>query len=63
MKKLITIIALSTLGVLLRAKNCKKNNFSLTITNSDDELLVDLNQNDIIFHKDVKIYINSQLVN
>ncbi|MFL2071184.1 hypothetical protein ACEN32_02605 [Marinilactibacillus psychrotolerans] len=63
MKKAITIIALATVGIILRAENCKKNKFSLTVTNNQNELLVDLTHKNIIFHEDIKVYVNNHLVN
>ena len=56
-KLLSTIIALTAIGVAMKAK---KRNY--LITNSDDELLVDIYGNTIIHHKDVKVYVDGQLI-
>lgn len=56
-KLLNTIIALAAIGVAMKAK---KRNY--LITNSDDELLVDIYGNTIIHHKNVKVYVNGKLI-
>lgn len=56
-KLLKTIIALTAIGVAMKAK---KHNY--LITNSDDELLVDIYGNTIISDKDVKVYVNGKLI-
>lgn len=56
-KLLKTIIALTAIGVAMKAK---KHNY--LITNSDDELLVDIYGNTIISDKDVKVYIDGKLI-
>lgn len=56
-KLLSTIIALTAVGVAMKAK---KHNY--LITNSDDELLVDIYGNTIISDKDVKVYVNGKLI-
>lgn len=56
-KLLNTIIALTAIGVAMKSK---KRNY--LITNSDDELLVDIYGNTIISDKDVKVYVNGKLI-
>lgn len=56
-KLLSIIIALTAIGVAMKAK---KHNY--LITNSDDELLVDIYGNTIISDKDVKVYVNGKLI-
>lgn len=56
-KLLNIIITLTAIGVAMKAK---KRNY--LITNSDDELLVDIYGNTIIHHKDVKVYVNGKLI-
>lgn len=56
-KLLNTIIALTAIRVVMKAK---KRNY--LITNSDDELLVDIYGNTIISDEDVKVYINGKLI-
>lgn len=64
MKKMLkAIIALTAIGVAVRAKDKKHKKFSVTITSIDDELLADITEENIIFHKDVNVYFNNQLVN
>lgn len=40
----------------------RTNKRNYLITNSDDELLVDIYGNTIIHHKDVKVYANGELI-
>lgn len=56
-KLLSIIIALTAIGVAMKAK---KSNY--LITNSGDELLVDIYGNTIISDKDVKVYVNGKLI-
>lgn len=56
-KLLNIIIALTAIGVAMKVKNR-----NYLITNSDDELLVDIYGNTIISDKDVKVYVNGQLI-
>ena len=56
-KLLSIIIALTAIGVAMKSK---KRNY--LITNSDDELLVDIYGNAIISDKDVKVYVNGKLI-
>lgn len=56
-KLLSTIISLTAIGVAMKSK---KRNY--LITNSDNELLVDIYGNTIISDKDVKVYVNGKLI-
>lgn len=56
-KLLNIIIALTAIGVAMKAQ---KRNY--LITNSDDELLVDIYGNTITSDKDVKVYVNGKLI-
>lgn len=56
-KLLNIIIALTAIGVAMKSK---KRNY--LITNSDDELLVDIYGNTIISDKDVNVYVNGKLI-
>lgn len=59
----LTLIALAAIGVAAKTKFKNNNIFSVTVTNCDDELLVDVTDKNIIFHDDVKVYINSKPIN
>lgn len=58
-----TLITLTAIGVAVKVICSNKNRFSVTVTNSQDELLADISDENIIFHDDVKIYIDGKIIN
>ena len=56
------IITLTAIGVVMRVIYTKENKFSVTVTNKQDELLVDISEKNIIFHDEVNVYINGKII-
>lgn len=59
MKKLIKTLALVAIGVAVG--RVRKSN-TYTITDRNDDLLVDIYNSSVIFHDDVKVYVNGKLL-
>lgn len=56
------IITLTAIRVVMRVIYTKENKFSVTVTNKQDELLVDISKKNIIFHDEVNVYINGKRI-
>lgn len=56
------IITLTAIRVVMRVIYTKENKFSVTVTNKQDELLVDISKKNIIFHDEVNVYINGKII-